>query len=312
MPLALLPIVADAQTPSLTQAGTYYNYTTGLLNVFNGTNWVTYTVSNPAAITSGTINGTSIGATTPSTGVFTTLSASTPVGVASGGTGAATFTANGLLLGNGTSAVAATAVGANGQLLLGQTSAAPSWQAMSGDATIASGGAVTIAAGAVTGGKIASSTITGSNIAASTIAASNIITGTSGANIPLLSTANTWTLGQTFSGPVNAVALVDSATAPTISAGFCTSPSVVANNGTWAFTINVGSACAVSTGTVGLPAATNGWVCDAHDVTTPASNIVEQSGGTTTTVVLTNYVRTTGVAGNFTSSDVLRVKCTAY
>ena len=40
-----------------------------------------------AAITSGTINGATIGATTPSTGAFTTLSATTPIAAASGGTG---------------------------------------------------------------------------------------------------------------------------------------------------------------------------------------------------------------------------------
>ena len=40
-----------------------------------------------AAITSGTINGATIGATTPSTGAFTTLSATTPLAAASGGTG---------------------------------------------------------------------------------------------------------------------------------------------------------------------------------------------------------------------------------
>lgn len=46
-----------------------------------------------AAITSGTINGATIGATTPSSGVFTTLSSSIPLPVTSGGTGAASYTA---------------------------------------------------------------------------------------------------------------------------------------------------------------------------------------------------------------------------
>jgi hypothetical protein len=52
-------------------------------------------------------------------------------------------------------APAATAAGTNGQLLLGQTGAAPAFAAMSGDATIAAGGALTIAANAVTNGKAA-------------------------------------------------------------------------------------------------------------------------------------------------------------
>lgn len=111
---------------------------------------------------------------------------------------------------------------------------------------------------------------------------------------------------------LTATSLVGNSTAPAIASGFCTSPSISANNGTFAFTVTIGSACAGSTGTLTMPAATTGWVCDAHNTTTPASNIVEQSGGSTTTVVLQNYVRTTGVAGNFTASDVIRVKCSAY
>ncbi|MHB9161397.1 MAG: beta strand repeat-containing protein [Nitrosotalea sp.] len=42
---------------------------------------------NNVTITGGTINGTSVGATTPSTGAFTTLSATTPLPASSGGTG---------------------------------------------------------------------------------------------------------------------------------------------------------------------------------------------------------------------------------
>lgn len=104
-----------------------------------------------------------------------------------------------------------------------------------------------------------------------------------------------------------------SSTAPTISAGFCsTSPSISANNGTMAFDINVGTSCSTSTGTIGLPAATTGWVCSFYNVTNPNSNVVNQTGGNTTTVTLTNYVRTTGVAGNFTASDHIRAKCSAY
>lgn len=53
----------------------------------------------------GTINNMSIGATTPSTGAFTTLSATTPVAVSSGGTGLTTLTAGYIPYGNGTSAL---------------------------------------------------------------------------------------------------------------------------------------------------------------------------------------------------------------
>jgi hypothetical protein len=67
-----------------------------------------------ATITSSTINSTSVGATTPSTGAFTTLTASTPVGVASGGTGLGALTAFNVLVGNGTGNVALIAPGAAG------------------------------------------------------------------------------------------------------------------------------------------------------------------------------------------------------
>lgn len=102
-----------------------------------------------------------------------------------------------------------------------------------------------------------------------------------------------------------------SSTAPTIS-GFGTSPSVPSNNGTCAFTINVGTGGTASTGTVTLPAAATGWVCTAQDVTTPASYITSQTGGTTTTATFTNYSRTTGLATAWTASDILRVSCMGY
>lgn len=65
--------------------------------------------------------------------------------VAQGGTGASTLTAHGLLIGAGTSAVAVSAAGTAAQLLQsGGASADPGWISLSGDATIASGGVVTL------------------------------------------------------------------------------------------------------------------------------------------------------------------------
>lgn len=108
-----------------------------------------------------------------------------------------------------------------------------------------------------------------------------------------------------------AASLLCSSTAPTVS-GFGTSPSVPANNGTCAFTIDVGTGGVASTGTVTLPAAANGWVCNAQDVTTPAMFITSQTGGTSTTATFTNYSRTTGLAIAWTASDILRVSCMGY
>jgi hypothetical protein len=156
---------------------------------------------------------------------------------------------------------------------------------------------------------------------------SSAVSYTSGTGFGCNTTINASTLGSaTFAapGPIGSTTastgkftslsmtnLVMSTTAPTATT-FCTSPSIVANNGTAAFTINVGTSCATSTGTITMPAATTGWVCDFHDVTTPASYKPEQTGGTTTTVTLTNYSRTTGVAANWVASSVIRAQCSAY
>ena len=102
-------------------------------------------------------------------------------------------------------------------------------------------------------------------------------------------------------------------TAPTIAAGFCTTPSISASNGTAAFAIAIGTSCAgVTTGSLTMPAATTGWSCSFANVTTPASFIVSQTGGTGTTVTLTNYSRTTGLAVDFTASESIRALCLAY
>jgi hypothetical protein len=58
--------------------------------------------SNTVSITGGTINGTSIGATTPSTGQFTTLSLNNALGTIYGGTGQTSYTNGQLLIGNTT------------------------------------------------------------------------------------------------------------------------------------------------------------------------------------------------------------------
>jgi hypothetical protein len=79
---------------------------TDALSFFDGA------VLSPAvAISGGSIDNTLIGNTTPTTGKFTTLTATsisgltTPLSVAQGGTGTGTFTSGALLKGNGTSSI---------------------------------------------------------------------------------------------------------------------------------------------------------------------------------------------------------------
>lgn len=150
-----------------------------------------------ATVSGGAINSAPIGATTASSGAFTSLSTSSQitntvatgtapmaissttkvsnlnvdsvdgVSISAGSAGAVSYQSD-------SSTIAATSVGTSGQFLKSGGSGAPTWQgltsgqlfvgdgsnlpaavAMSGDATLASNGALTIASSAVTAGKLA-------------------------------------------------------------------------------------------------------------------------------------------------------------
>lgn len=118
--------------------------------------------------------------------------------------------------------------------------------------------------------------------------------------------------GVTYSDIVTVNNVLGNKTSPTISSGFCTSPSVIASNGTWSFRVVVGSACATGTGVIGMPAAANGWDCKITSGTASASSVpvMDLTASTTTTVNIKNYSRTTGAPAAFTSNDVLLVSCT--
>jgi hypothetical protein len=128
--------------------------------------------ASSVAITGGSINNTTIGAATPNTGAFTTVTASTPIGTASGGTGVNTTPANGqVLIGNGTGYTANTLTAGSGITITNAS------------------GAITIAS---TGGSGAVSSVSGT---------ANEITSspTTGAVVLSLPTALTFT-GKTVTG----------------------------------------------------------------------------------------------------------------
>lgn len=110
--------------------------------------------------------------------------------------------------------------------------------------------------------------------------------------------------------------LVMSSTAPTVSSGFGTSPSIASNNGTAAFTVNVGTGGTATNGVVGMPAATTGWICHVEDETAVLGNVANartlQIGSTTTTVTVENQTVSTGAALAWTASDVLVLSCHGY
>lgn len=109
---------ADPVFATLTSSGTI-GFTTGA-----GTLALNAVLTSPGAI----------GSVAPSTGAFTTLSASSTfsltgdtVDVAEGGTGLATITDHAVMVGSGTGAVTPITVGTNGQLLVGSTGADPAF-----------------------------------------------------------------------------------------------------------------------------------------------------------------------------------------
>jgi hypothetical protein len=107
--------------------------------------------------------------------------------------------------------------------------------------------------------------------------------------------------------------LLCSATAPTISSGFGSGASIVASNGTCAFQINVGTGGVATSGVIGLPAATTGWVCQAEDITTESATVArtKQTASATNTATVGNF-NTTPAAAAWVASDKLNVSCKGY
>jgi hypothetical protein len=98
--------------------------------------------------------------------------------------------------------------------------------------------------------------------------------------------------------------------APTISSGFNqTTPTITSGSGC-GFLMDVGSGTLASSGVIALNAtAPGGWHCTVVNLTNVASTLTSQSASSTTTATFQNYVRTTGVAGNFASGDDLSISC---
>jgi hypothetical protein len=89
---------------------------------WNGTNLTSTGFSGPH-------NGT-VGATTPATGAFTTVTATTPIAATSGGTGqSSAFTQYGVTYAASTTALATTAAGTAGYVLTANSGSAPTFQA---------------------------------------------------------------------------------------------------------------------------------------------------------------------------------------
>ena len=122
--------------------------------------------------------------------------------------------------------------------------------------------------------------------------------------------------GNALYAPYNASSLsigsnlVASTTLPTISSGFGTGPTILANS-TFCFKIVVGTGGAAS-GTITLPTAPNGWLAFAADVTSGSTLFLQLTESTATSVTFTSYSVTTGAAANMSAGDVVLINCIAY
>jgi hypothetical protein len=109
--------------------------------------------------------------------------------------------------------------------------------------------------------------------------------------------------------------LIASATAPTIASGFGTSPTIPNNNGTVAFTVNVGTGGSATSGVITMPAAPTGWNCSVNDITAAAAHVAyntRQTASTVTSVTVENQTTSTGAAVAWAASDILRMACSPF
>lgn len=108
--------------------------------------------------------------------------------------------------------------------------------------------------------------------------------------------------------------LTFSGTAPTISSGFGTGPSVTGS--ATSFRVDVGTGGTATQGIVGLPTAATGWNCHLEDITQSNANDADlrtmQISSSTTTITVENQTVSTGMATAWSASDILSAVCAAY
>lgn len=185
----------------------------------------------------------------------------TPLSVALGGTGAATLTNHGVIIGSGTSALAATAVGTNGQMLLGATGANPGWNTMSGDATLGTSGALTMATVNGNVGSFGTTLATGTF----TVNAKGLVTAASNTTIATVTSGAAGVAPATGGGTVNFLRADASWASPvgTTSGALKANGSGVVSQAACTDLSNGATGCSTATGTSGatipLLSGRNSW-----------------------------------------------------
>jgi len=108
----------------------------------------------------------------------------------------------------------------------------------------------------------------------------------------------------------NTVLLNTFASQPVIASGFGTAPTIKGATPN-CFAVTVGSGGAAN-GTITLPTAPNGWMCIANDVTNGSALFLQQTASSTTSVTVTGYGITTGLAANMSAGDTIVMTCIPY
>ena len=91
------------------------------------------------------------------------------------------------------------------------------------------------------------------------------------------------------------------------SSGLGSTTAVTYQSGTAGFVLTIGGTGITSTGTVTMPTASHGWICDGEDLTTPGA--VRSTGSLATTSVTLTFYNLTGTATAPTSGDIVGLKC---
>ncbi len=243
----------------------------------------------------------------------TVLTSATAITPAQGGTGQTSYTIGDLLQATGATTLSKLAATSTGNALIsGGVATASSWGKI-GLTTHVSGtlgptnGGTGFASYTVGDLLYANSTTSLARLTAPAIGQMLISAGTG--------TAPAWSAaGRLTSLALGSANITFSGTAPTISSGFGTTPSITGT--ATAFRITIGTGGSESNGVVGMPAAATAWNCQAQNLTGQLANVMDQRtvqlSSTTTSVTIENQTVTTGAALAWTAADVLAVTCAAY
>lgn len=243
----------------------------------------------------------------------TILTTNTAVTAAQGGTGLSSYTTGDLLYASGAAALSALAgVGTGNALIAGGVSTAPSWGKIgltthiSGTLGPANGGTgiatytigdLLYATGATSLAKLTDVAV-GQVLVSGGVAAAPAWSAT-----PQLTSVSLGSSNVTFSG-----------TAPTVSSGFGTSPTVAGT--ATAFRVDVGTGGTATAGVLTMPSAATAWNCHVENLTGTLGNYANQRtvqlSSTTTTVTIENQTISTGAALAWTASDIVALLCAAY